>query len=122
MDITTANQILFPVVLFVIILSSFYIDINLFSNSNTFNSTIISNHYFSFELEHFFEKVSQDSVLLDKLEAVFKEENFIEQITVFGNSLGYNFTASDVRRSIAEHTANLDGSYICLPFGCWQIG
>ena len=78
MDISIVNQILFPVVLFVIIFSSFYIDTELFNNNNASNSTIVYNHYFSSELEQFFETVSQDSVLIDKLEAIIKEENFSE--------------------------------------------
>ena len=115
MDITTTNQILFPVFLFVVIFSSFYFDTDLFNRNSISNCS-------PSELELFFEKVSQDSILINKLETIIEKENFIEQIVIFGNTLGYDFTASDVRQSIVENTANPNGSYICLPLGCWEIG
>ena len=56
-----------------------------------------------------------------RLESIMEREDFIEQIANLGNSLGYKFTTLDIRQSIAEHTANSNGNYICLPLSCWQI-
>ena len=122
MDVATVNQFLFPVVLFILVFSSFYIDTDLFASNSTSNKSVVVSRHGASELEQFFNKVSQDSILTSKLESIIEEKNFMEQIVILGNSLGYTFTIKDVRQSIAEHTANPDGSYICLPLGCWRIG
>lgn len=116
MDITTyINQLLFPVVLFILILSSFCIESYLTDNNNISHASIVN-------LDNFYQLVSQDDRLMSQLELIMEEEDFIEQIVKLGNSLGYIFTSFDVERSIAEYTASSNGNYICLPLGCWQVG
>ena len=133
MNITAINQILFPIALFVLIYSSFYIDINSLYKKNSSNKNIVRDldktkilhnrfsTYSSAELENFFDTVSQDDNLMFQLELIMKENNFSERIVALGHSLGYGFTITELRQSITEHTANTNSNYICLPFGCWKI-
>ena len=123
MDFTTiVNKVLFPITLFVVIFASFYVEPYLVKSQNKTNVNKLDDYYNYFELEQFFEFVSKDINLMTQLEKALKEENFIEHIVKLGNSLNYTFTASELRQSIAEHTANPYGNYICLPIGCYQIG
>lgn len=121
MNISTVNQIFFPVVLFILILSSFYIDSSLFAGSASIDERSICDRHEICELEKFFDMVSQNSTLNSQLDLIMEEDNFIEKIVILGNSLDYAFVAEDVRESIAEHTANPNSSYVCLPLGCWQV-
>ena len=119
MDITSyANQFIFPLALFLIILFSFYAESYLGKNS-IYQDDLVNNNYVS-ELDNFFEIVSQNENLMSQLELIIEGEKYLEQIVELGNSLGYRFTVSDVEQSIAENTVNSDSNYICLPIGCWQ--
>lgn len=120
MDITSyANQVIFPLALFLMIFLSFYAEPYLGKN-NISKDNLVNNNYVS-ELDKFFEIVSQNDNLMSQLELIMEGENYIEQIVELGNSLGYRFTVSDVEQSIAENTANTNSNYICLPIGCWGI-
>ena len=120
MDITSyANQVIFPLALFLIIFFSFYAESYL--GKNNISKDYLINHNYVSELDKFFEIISQNNHLMSQLELIIEGERYIEQIVKFGNSLGYRFTAADVEQSIAENTANTNSKYICLPIGCWQI-
>ena len=120
MDLTSyANQFIFPLALFLIILFSFYSESYLGKN-NISKDNLVNNNYVS-ELDQFFEIVSQNDTLMSQLELIMEGEKYLERIVELGNSLGYQFTVSDIEKSIAENTANTNSNYICLPIGCWKI-
>ena len=72
-------------------------------------------------LERFYEAVEQDETISSQLDAIGDRTEFIQQLIQFGKTLGYNFTTSEVISSIAEHTDNPYGNYICLPIGCFSV-
>ena len=120
MDITSyANQVIFPLALFLMIFLSFYAEPYLGKN-NISKDNLVNNNYVS-ELDKFFEVVSQNDNLMCQLELIIEGDDYIEQMVELGNYLGYKFTVLDVKQSIAENTANINGNYICLPIGCWQV-
>lgn len=72
------------------------------------------------DLDLFYDRVSQDPFLEQKLEAIVKQENVLEQIVELGVSLGYSFTVSQLKDSMAIYTPPQPTQYFCLPIGCWQ--
>ena len=122
MNVTAyVNQFLFPLALFGLVLFSFYAEPYLLKNNKISRKSSVGNNNYISELDKFYEVVIQDDNLMSQLESIIERENLIEQIIKLGNSLGYKLTLSDVEQSIADHTANSDSHYICLPIGCWQV-
>lgn len=115
--ITYINHLFFPISLFLLIFSSFYIESYL-SNDN---SKSINEVDTLVELEKFYEAIAQNNQLLVQLDSIFEKENYLEQIVMLGKSLNYNFTTSDIYQSIVKYTANPNSNYICLPLGCWRV-
>ena len=113
------NHLFFPVALFVLIFSSFYLETYL-ANGNSNSHHVKTNNSLS-ELENFYEVISQNNNLLAQLDSIIENENYLEQIVKLGNSLNYTFTTSDLYQSITKYTANSNSNYICLPLGCWRI-
>lgn len=113
------NCLFLPLALFILIFSSFYLESYLSdSNSKSINEKVNNS---LIELESFYEFISQNNHLLTQLDCILEKENYLEQIVELGNSLNYNFTASDIDRSIVKYTANSNSNYICLPLGCWRV-
>lgn len=80
----------------------------------------VSKSHVKTDLDKFYDRVSQDLLLEQKLEAIVKQENFLEQIVELGVSLGYSFTVTEVKDSMAIYTPPQQNQYLCLPIGCWQ--
>ena len=72
-------------------------------------------------LERFYEVVEQDETISSQLNEISDRTEFIRQLIQFGKTLGYTFTTSEVISSIAEHTGDPYGNYICLPIGCFSV-
>lgn len=122
MDITTfANQLIFPLVLFAIVLYFFHLEPYSINHDDNLKENIGANPNYISELDKFYEIISQDNDLMSQLELIIEQDNYIEQLVNFGKALGYEFTSSDVQQSIAENTTNINSNYICLPIGCWQV-
>ena len=120
MDFTIyIDRLIFPIALFVLIFSSFYLESYLSKGSHSSLNDKTDNHHS--ELEQFYEFVGQDNNLLSQLDSIVENENYLEQIVKLGNSLNYTFTTSDLYQSITKYTANSNSNYICLPLGCWRI-
>ena len=112
------DRLFFPIALFIVIFSSFYLESYLSnSNSKPLNEKIDR----SCELEDFYEAIAHNCHLLAQLDCILEKENYLEQIVKLGNSLNYNFTTSDLYQSIAQYTDNSHSNYICLPLGCWRV-
>lgn len=120
MDFTVyIDRLIFPVALFVLIFSSFYLESYLSKSSYSSLDNKADNHHS--ELEQFYEFVGRDNNLLSQLDSIVENENYLEQIVKLGSSLNYTFTTSDLYQSITKYTANSNSNYICLPLGCWRI-
>jgi hypothetical protein len=120
MDFTVyLDRFIFPVALFFLIFSSFYLESYLSKSNYSSLDNKADNHHS--ELEQFYEFVGRDNNLLSQLDSILENENYLEQIVKLGNSLNYNFTTSDLYQSITKYTANSNSNYICLPLGCWRI-
>lgn len=121
------NQLVFPVLLF----GLFFVIFNL--EDLPFKSSKKSASYYDRtvaeptdlqpqqNLERFYEVVEQDETISSQLNEISDRTEFIRQLIQFGKTLGYTFTTSEVISSIAEHTDNPYGNYICLPIGCFSV-
>lgn len=112
------DRLFFPIALFSIIFSSFYLE-SYFSNSNS--KPLNESDRTLAELENFYEAIGQNHHLLAQLDCILEKENYLEQIVQLGNSLNYNFTTSELYQSIAQYTDNSNSNYVCLPLGCWRV-
>ena len=122
MDLTTfANQLIFPLILFILFLSFFHLEPRTLNYSVESKDSLASNLNYVSELEKFYDTVNQDNNLIFQLEAILEKENYIEELVSLGKALGYEFTSLEIEQSIAESAANINGNYICLPVGCWRV-
>ena len=109
------NQILLPVALFVLVFASFYTETYLVTNTN---SSLVER---ANDLDNFYEAIDRDSNLFSQFDSIVDSENYLEKLVNLGSSFGYNFTTSDISRSITQNKVNFSSNYICLPCGCWKI-
>ena len=116
--ITLTNQYVFPFFVFIFLLSIFHQPTKIDrSPVKTHLSTIDQQIIPALSpLEEFYEFVEQDQKLLDRIETLINQENFIVEITVFGNSLGYQFSCSELEQTVTY----INNHYVCLPIGCWN--
>jgi hypothetical protein len=121
----------FPVIRFNKFVSHLNQDTDIMEFQTTFHQFLLSCLFFVIfcisqyrqksDLNKFYDRVSQDPLLEQKLESIIKQEDFLEQMVALGISLGYKFTILEVKDAIAIHTPKEQNRYICLPIGCWQI-
>ena len=71
-------------------------------------------------LNEFYQLITSDSTLTKQFELIVHKQNFSKLLVRLGAGKGYQFTVSEVEDSIKENTASEQGSYICLPIGCWH--
>ena len=121
------NQLVFPVLLFGLFFVIFNFEDLPFKSSKKllsyYDYTIAESTDLQPQqnLERFYEAVEQDETISYQLDAIGDRTEFIRQLIQSGKTLGYTFTTSEVISSIAEHTGDPNGNYICLPIGCFSV-
>ena len=114
---TFANQYLFPFFVFLILISFFQQPNKIDRTTSNLNQPTIEKSITTLSpLEQFYDRIEQDPQLLDRIEAIITQDNFITEITALGNSLGYSFKSSDIEKTVTY----INNHYICLPIGCWN--
>lgn len=70
------------------------------------------------DLDLFYEKIAGDAILSEKFDFIMENmgENYAEAIVALGADLGYKFSTQQLKDSISQQ-----GSYVCLPLGCWSF-
>ena len=121
------NQLVFPVLLFGLFFAIFQLEDLSFKSSKKsalyYDCTIAEPTDLQPQqnLERFYEAVEKDETISSQLDAIGDRTEFIRQLIQSGKTLGYTFTTSEVISSIAEHTGDPNGNYICLPIGCFSV-
>jgi len=72
----------------------------------------------SSDLDKFYETIATDAILTEKFNCIMENmpDKYAESIVALGADLGYNFTAQQLKDSMSQQ-----GSYVCLPLGCWSL-
>ena len=115
---TFANQYLFPFFVFLILISFFQQPTKIDRTATNLNQpTIVQKSITTLSpLEQFYDRIEQDPQLLDRIEIIITQDNFITEITALGNSLGYQFSILELEKTVTY----INNHYICLPIGCWN--
>ncbi|MGK7908317.1 MAG: hypothetical protein AB4040_13990 [Synechococcus sp.] len=71
-------------------------------------------------IEGFYQEVLQNPCLASEVDSLLEQSDFIEPFIALGKRQGFIFSTSDVEDSILKNTARNQGSYFCLPIGCYE--